>query len=226
MYYYLKTHFQEMLTKKNSCRKMNYNPKLNIPNKLRPVVIAGPSGVGKSTLIKKLIQNYPNEFGFSVSHTTRNIRKGEVDEKNYYFIDTQQFLEKVKEKCFIEYAKYANNFYGTSYEAVENLIKLKKICILDIDTQGFKRVKNIIKSKINVIYIFIKPKSLDQLKTRLEKRGTETKNSIEMRLKIAEKEINFAQNSSVYNKIIVNDDVNIAYSQLTEYLKNQYDQLA
>ena len=101
----------------------------------RAVVISGPSGTGKSTILKKLFQEFPDKFGFSVSHTTRSPRKGEEHGKDYHFVTKEEFLDLVDKKGFIEHAQFGSNNYGTSIKAVEDIAKQGKICILDIEME-------------------------------------------------------------------------------------------
>ncbi|KAJ2769375.1 guanylate kinase, partial [Coemansia nantahalensis] len=102
----------------------------------RPVVVFGPSGTGKSTLLKRLFAEHPAEFGFSVSNTTRNPRAGEVNGKDYHFVSREQFLEAVARSEFIEHAEFSGNMYGTTVRAVKDVAEAGKTCILDIDVQG------------------------------------------------------------------------------------------
>ena len=108
---------------------------------VRPVVISGPSGTGKSTLLKKLLAEFPNKFGFSVSNTTRQPRQGEVDGVDYHFTTVDDFKKLIAEEKFIEWAQFSGNYYGTSIKAVDDVAKANRICILDIDMQGVKLVK-------------------------------------------------------------------------------------
>eukprot|EP00800_Vazella_pourtalesii_P011423 TRINITY_DN2749_c0_g1_i10.p1 TRINITY_DN2749_c0_g1~~TRINITY_DN2749_c0_g1_i10.p1 ORF type:complete len:166 (-),score=49.45 TRINITY_DN2749_c0_g1_i10:319-816(-) len=130
----------------------------------QPMVISGPSGVGKSTLLHRLLKEYPGQFQFSVSHTTRQKREKEIDGKHYHYISREQFLSDIKENLFIEHTEYASNLYGTSLNSVEVIRKSGKICILDIDSEGVKKIK---KTDMNPIYIFIQPPSFEELVNKL-----------------------------------------------------------
>ncbi|KAG8860893.1 hypothetical protein FRB96_003628 [Tulasnella sp. 330] len=178
----------------------------------RLVVLSGPSGVGKSTLIKKLFAEYPGVFQFSVSHTTRSPRAGEVDGKAYYFVTRQEFMDLLDRGGFIEHTEYNGNCYGTSVKAVEECLKEPEAkCLLDIDSEGVKQLKN--HPQLKPITIFIAPPSLADLKTRLGGRGTETEESMQGRLNIALREIEYAQ-TGVYEHVVVNDSVDRAYGVL------------
>ncbi|KAK9323250.1 P-loop containing nucleoside triphosphate hydrolase protein [Lipomyces orientalis] len=181
---------------------------------LRPIVISGPSGTGKSTLLKRLFSEYPDTFGFSVSHTTRKPRPGEEDGIAYHFIDRPTFEELVRENAFLEHAEFSGNCYGTSIKAVEDVGTKGKTCILDIDMQGVISVK---KTTLNARYLFLAPPSLEILRARLEGRGTESPESVQKRMDQAEKELAFAE-TGAHDKIIVNDNLEKAYDELKSFI--------
>ncbi|KAK9453037.1 P-loop containing nucleoside triphosphate hydrolase protein [Dipodascopsis uninucleata] len=181
---------------------------------LRPIVISGPSGTGKSTLLKRLFAEYPDSFGFSVSHTTRMPRPGEENGIAYHFVDRPTFDKLIEENAFLEHAEFSGNCYGTTIKAVQDVATKGKICILDIDMQGVISVK---KTDLNARFIFLAPPSLKALKTRLVGRGTETDDSVQKRMAQAEKEMAFAE-TGAHDKIIINDDLEKAYSELKEFI--------
>ncbi|XP_076822390.1 guanylate kinase-like isoform X2 [Clavelina lepadiformis] len=182
---------------------------------LRPVVFSGPSGSGKSTLLNLLFKDFPNSFGFSVSHTTRQPRPGEVNGKHYHFTTVDQMETEIKEGKFIEYARFSGNLYGTSKMAVQDVLDSKRVCLLDIDEQGVKSLKA---SDIKPLYIFISPPSLKILQQRLTSRGTETAESIERRMQTATSALDYSKENGVYDLIVVNDVLKTAYSQLRTFL--------
>jgi len=186
----------------------------------RPIVLSGPSGTGKSTLLHKLMADFPNTFGFSVSHTTRQPRAGEQDGVQYHFATVDQFKKLIDEKKFIEWAQFGGNYYGTSIQAVEDVSKAGSICILDIDMQGVKSVK---KTELAPQYIFIAPPSFEALKERLTKRGTETPESLEKRLAHSHAEIEFSKVPGAYDLVVVNDELDRAYAQLKGYIQEKYN---
>ncbi|RXG59317.1 Guanylate kinase, partial [Armadillidium vulgare] len=156
----------------------------------RPVVVVfcGPSGVGKSTLLRKLMSEYENCFAFSVSHTTREPRKGEEDNVHYHFVPRDEMTEAVERgDFFIEHAVFAGNMYGTSRRAVETILNSNRICILDIEIEGVKQIKKS-DDDLNPYYIFIKPPSMEELEARLITRGTETKESKNVQRSLEKKE--------------------------------------
>ncbi|KAG4093572.1 guanylate kinase [Neocallimastix lanati (nom. inval.)] len=186
----------------------------------RPLVISGPSGSGKSTLFKKLYAKYPGKFGFSISHTTRKPREGEEDGVSYYFVTREEFLKLIDENAFIEHAEFSGNMYGTSLQAVRSVGESGKICVLDIDQQGVRSVK---KTDLNPLFVFIKPPSLEILEQRLRDRNTETEESLQKRLSAAKAELEYGETPGVHDIIIVNDDLEVAFNQLEEFLKAHYD---
>lgn len=180
----------------------------------RPIVISGPSGTGKSTLLKKLFAEFPNKFGFSVSNTTRAPRAGEVDGVDYHFTAVEDFKKLIEENKFIEWAQFSGNYYGTSIKAVEDVAKTNKVCLLDIDMQGVKSVKA---SSIDARYLFVAPPSIEALRERLVGRGTETEDSIAKRIASAAGEMEYA-NTGAHDLVIVNDDLDKAYEQFKEFV--------
>ncbi|CAL9735643.1 guanylate kinase [Monosporozyma servazzii] len=180
----------------------------------RPIVISGPSGTGKSTLLKKLFAEYPDTFGFSVSSTTRQPRAGEVNGKDYNFSTVDDFKKMIDESKFIEWAQFSGNYYGTTIDSVKDVINSGKTCILDIDMQGVKSVK---KTDLNARFLFVAPPSIDDLRKRLEGRGTETTESLEKRLGAAYAEMEYAD-SGAHDLVIVNDDLEKAYNELKNFI--------
>ncbi|KAF5279132.1 hypothetical protein FQR65_LT15462 [Abscondita terminalis] len=184
----------------------------------KPLVLCGPSGSGKSTLLQKLLQDYPDKFGFSVSHTTRRPREGEVNGVHYHFTTVEQMEKEIKQGKFIETATFGGNMYGTSKESVDRVSKAGKVCLLDIDVQGVIKVKQ---TSLNPWYIFIKPPSLTELENRLRKRNTENNESLRMRLKIAMEEMKYAEDSNNFDFVVINDNLEQAYSVLKDFINSK-----
>jgi len=180
-----------------------------------PLVLCGPSGSGKSTLMKKLTAEFQDSFGFSVSHTTRGPRAGESDGVDYHYVSRDTMEQLVKEGAFIEHAIFSGNMYGTSRAAVEKVAVSGKICILDIDVQGVKLIKQ---SDLEPNYVFIKPPSREALEKRLRARRTESEESLAKRLAAADAEMEYGKTPGNFDIVIVNDDLEKAYLALRAYM--------
>lgn len=180
------------------------------PNK-QPVVISGPSGTGKSTILKRLFAAHPNTFMFSVSHTTRAPRPGEEHGEHYYYVSRPEFEDLIKKGGFIEYATFGSNLYGTSYAAVEAIEAKGKICVLDIEMEGVKQMH---KSHLKARYLFIAPPSFEELERRLRSRATDKEEDIRKRLDQARVEMEYAKEEGVHDKVVVNDDLEKAYKEV------------
>lgn len=176
-------------------------------NKGLLIVVSGPSGAGKGTICKALLEKHDDLF-ISVSATTRQPRAGEVDGVNYHFITKEDFIKRVEQKGFLEYAEVYGNYYGTPKSRVEEMIDSGKNVILEIDIQGALKVKENFKEGV---FIFILPPSMEELKQRIIKRGSETPESLMRRFKSAYQEINYI---SKYNYAVVNDVVDVAVSKI------------
>ncbi|KAJ6870578.1 guanylate kinase 2-like [Populus alba x Populus x berolinensis] len=181
----------------------------------KPVVISGPSGVGKGTLISMLMKEFPSMFGFSVSHTTRAPRGMEEDGVHYHFTEQSIMEKEIKDGKFVEYASVHGNLYGTSIEAVEVVTDAGKRCILDIDVQGARSVRA---SSLEAILIFICPPSMEELETRLRSRRTETEEQILKRLQNAEVEMEQGKSSGIFDHILYNDNLDDCYEGLKKLL--------
>ncbi|KAJ7767480.1 guanylate kinase [Mycena maculata] len=198
------------------------------PNFSRTLVVSGPSGVGKSTLLDKLFKEFNKDpprkspgdyFRFSVSHTTRRPRteppeKAEIPGQHYHFLGSKDdFKSMIDRGEFIEYAEFSGNFYGTSFETLKSSANDTRRCILDIEAQGVRKIKA--SNKLDPVYLFICPPSLAALSSRLDKRGTDKGDALRMRLETAISEIEYAMNPSekAHDFIIVNDDPDEAYAK-------------
>lgn len=179
------------------------------PHWSRPLVLSGPSGSGKSTLLSRLFQDNPGQFAFSVSHTTRAPRPGEVDGIQYHFVSREDFTSLLHHDVFVEHAEFSGNLYGTSKKAITSIVESGKRCILDIEVQGVRQIKD---TDLNPVYCFIAPPSLSILRDRLIGRGTETTAALEKRLKTALLEIEYANLPGAHDHVIVNDDLDRAYA--------------
>jgi guanylate kinase len=170
-------------------------------------IVSAPSGAGKTTLCTKVLSFTPN-LHFSVSYTTRQPRSGEINDRDYTFISREDFKSMVEKAEFVEWAEVHGELYGTSRDRIETLMDSGKDVILDIDTQGALQIKEHYREGI---YIFVLPPSFGILKTRLEKRETDSRNEINKRLRTALSEIKtYAQ----YDYVIINDIFEDALKEL------------
>jgi guanylate kinase len=177
-------------------------------------VITGPSGVGKGTLIEKLLERIP-ELELSVSATTREPRPGEEDGRDYHFLSPEEFEGRVEAGEFLEHAAYSGNRYGTLRRAVEDRLREGRSVVLEIEVQGARQVRA---AMPEAVLIFIAPPSPDALKERLEGRGTDSPEAIERRLRTAELEL---EARAEFPHVIVNDDLQGAADELERLVREQ-----
>lgn len=177
------------------------------------LVLSGPSGAGKSSLIRK-IRDEIGPIYFSISTTTRAMREGEVDGRDYHFVTKEVFAQEIEEEMFLEYAVVHGNYYGTSLGPVKKALKEGKLVIFDIDVQGHDAVQNRL-SDITTS-VFITTPTLQELKTRLFNRSTDSDDVIAKRLEMAKREV---QRISEYDFLIVNDDLDEAAAVLVNIAK-------
>ncbi len=163
-------------------------------------ILSAPSGTGKSTVIKRLRELAPN-LKLSISHTTRSPRKNEVDGEDYFFISEDEFKARLEKKEFLEWARVHNNYYGTARQTVDKARENGWDVLLEIDVQGVQTLRDM---TFPGVYIFIVPPSLDELRRRLVKRGTEPEEKIEQRLQVGKEEI---KRYKLYDYIVANHDV-------------------
>ena len=185
------------------------------------IVMSAPSGCGKSTLIDMLLQEY-SDIVYSISCTTREIRGEEEDGLDYHFLKKERFEELIGEDAFIEYANVHGNYYGTLKAPIQEVLAEGNSMILDIDVQGAAKVREYVRSlpntdpmKIGYVDIFIMPPSMEELRARLEGRGTDSQEVIEKRLANAGGEI---ERASEYMYKVTNDDLTIAYKRLCDLI--------
>ena len=174
------------------------------------IVIVAPSGTGKSTMIKRLKQDFPTLVE-SVSYTTRPQRPGEIHGLSYFFISREEFIAKRDNNEFLEWAEVHGNFYGTSKEFVESCLNEGKHVLFDLDVQGTDSMKLHFGSVANVV--FISPPSVEELEKRLRHRGTENTEVINLRLMNARKEL---LRKDDFDHLVYNDDIENAYERLKE----------
>jgi guanylate kinase len=176
----------------------------------RVIVISGPSGVGKTCLYKRLLSEMSDTLQFSISATTRTPRANELNGIDYYFMNKDEFKEKIKKNEFVEWAEVYGNYYGTLKAEIDRITNCGKNCLLDVDVQGGLNISKAL-PQTNLIFIF--PPSMKELKRRIMERNTDDKKNIKIRFKNARKEMSF---SGVYQYHITNDDFERAYRELKE----------
>ncbi len=184
------------------------------PSPGRLVVITGPSGVGKGTLIRRLLKTCP-EFRLSVSATTRAARPGEVEGTDYFFMDRPRFEALIEQGQLLEWAEFAGNFYGTPRAPVEAQLHSGQSVILEIELQGARQVRRCFPVALSV---FILPPSLEVLRQRLEGRGQDSPAAVAARLQAAVQEIAAAPE---FDRQITNDDLEVSLSHLVAILRDQ-----
>lgn len=170
-------------------------------------VISAPSGAGKTTLIQQVMTRFP-QVSYSVSHTTRPPRPGEIDGKDYFFVTEQTFTRMIQAGEWLEWARVHAHYYGTSRPFVEKQLAAGNSLLLDIDVQGAWQIMD---AGLDPVTIFILPPSIEELRQRLEKRGTDSAQTIALRLENAKKEIALTH---LYQYVVKNDDLTTAADQL------------
>lgn len=179
------------------------------------IILVAPSGSGKTTIARKLLNDF-TKVRFSVSATTRPPREGEVDGEDYYFLSKEEFNNKIDNNEFLEWEEFYNGSrYGTLHSEVDKLIESGYFPLLDIEVKGALNVKRQYGTKS--VAIFIRPPSLEELKRRLVKRGSENNASLETRLKRAEKELTYANK---FDFVVINDELDAAYKQVTTIVES------
>lgn len=177
------------------------------------IIISSPSGGGKGTVIKRLLELRP-QLCYSVSATTRAPRNKEIDGVSYDFISRERFLEMIDNDEFLEYAKYVDEYYGTPKKNIEDALSSGRDIILEIEVQGAKQVKELVPEALS---IFIVPPSMEVLESRLRGRGTDSEEKLVARLKRAEHEL---KEKVHYAHVVVNDEVDRAAEEILSIINN------
>ncbi len=183
------------------------------------IIFSAPSGTGKTTIVKQLLQiGLP--ISFSISATSRAMRQGEIDGVDYYFFSPQDFKQKIDQQEFLEWEEvYKNQYYGTLKSELYRIWNKNMHVIFDVDVVGGLNIKKQFQDK--ALSVFIMPPSLEELKKRLQSRGTENEESLQKRLQKAEHELSFA---SKFDKIILNDNLDRAVKETYDLVKNFIEQ--
>lgn len=184
------------------------------------IIVSGFSGVGKSSVVTKLVEKYPEEYALSISATTRKIRQGEIDKKSYFFVSNDEFLNMINKNELLEYANYVGNYYGTPKSFVNKKLEEGKNVILEIEVQGAKQIK---KNFSDSIAVFITTKDAKILMDRLLKRGTNTKEDLIKRIK---KSIEEANDIEIYDYILINEDFDTTVENLHDVIHNSNNNIS
>ena len=177
------------------------------------IILTGPSGVGKGTVIKKILDKEKNIW-LSISATTRNPRKGEKEGENYYFLSENEFKKMIDKKLFLEWAKFAGNYYGTPLSSVREKIERGFIVLLEIEVEGAKQIKEKFPESSS---IFLLPPNKDELEKRIRNRGTEKEESIKRRLARANYEI---EASDEFDFAVINHDISETVKNVIKIIKS------
>lgn len=180
-------------------------------------IFSAPSGSGKTTILKPILEKLKDKFGFSISATTRPPREGERDKVDYYFITPQKMREHIANGDFLEWEEvYPGKYYGTYKAELERIWNQGKYVIFDIDVKGGVNIKNILKNQ--ACSIFIMPPSIEELERRLRNRNTESEETLKERLLRAEMEISLSEN---FDFVVCNDDLDEAIAKVEEIITQQ-----
>ena len=184
------------------------------------VVLAAPSGGGKTTITREIRARQPTLFGYSVSATTRKARPGERDGEAYHFLTRDEFLRRQRAGEFLEWAEYAGELYGTLRHEVDRVLKSGKHVLLDVEVQGARQVRQAYPSPASLV-VFVIPPSPRVLIERLRQRRTESEAQLKKRIEIATREVETARQelATVYDRVLVNDDLDTAVNEVIELVQ-------
>ena len=180
------------------------------------IVLSGPSGVGKGTVRAAVFKNNIFNYVYSVSATTRQMRPGEVDGKDYYFVKREEFEQLIANEALLEYTEYVGNYYGTPIQKIEENLKDGKDVFLEIEVQGALKVRERMPEGI---FIFLAPPNLQELESRITGRGTDDMSVIYERMQMAREEIELMQH---YDYVVVNDEVENAVNKINAIIQCEH----
>ncbi len=178
------------------------------------IIVSAPSGAGKTSIVKHVLDYLP-ELRFSTSATTRTMREGEINGRDYHFLSVDDFKKGIKRNDFLEWEEvYANQFYGTLKSEIQRIWDEGKTVIFDVDVKGGLNIKKYFGD--NALAIFVEPPTVQELENRLRKRGTETEESLRKRVEKAEYELSFAPQ---FDKVILNDNLDDARAEMLQTIQ-------
>lgn len=180
------------------------------------IVLSGPSGVGKGTVRKAIFDSSGNQFEYSISMTTRQMRTGEKEGLDYFFRSKEEFEKLIKTGKMLEYAEYVGNYYGTPLDYVNQTLDEGKDVFLEIEVQGAMKVKEQVPDGV---FIFLTPPDFDELKARIVNRGTDDMAVIDERMKVARAEVEMMRH---YDYAVVNDKVNLAVDRIKKIIESEH----
>lgn len=180
------------------------------------IVLSGPSGVGKGTVRKAIFDSEDNDFEYSISMTTRKKREGEVEGVDYFFRSREEFEAMIESGEMLEYAEYVGNYYGTPLSYVNQTLDQGKDVFLEIEVQGARQVKEKVPDGV---FIFLTPPDLEELKSRIVNRGTDSPEVIEERMRVAREEIEMM---ALYDYAVVNDEVPLAVKRIKDIIVGEH----
>lgn len=179
------------------------------------IVVSAPSGAGKSTIVRHLLNAFP-QLAFSVSATSRPIRKGEAEGREYFFMTSDEFRKKIENSELLEWQEvYPDSYYGTLKNEVARMLKLKQVPVFDVDVVGGLNIKKMYAEK--VLALFVQPPTLEELEKRLRNRGTDSEESLKKRIAKAAWEMKFAPQ---FDKIVVNDTLENAFASAEKLVQS------
>lgn len=176
------------------------------------IVLSGPSGSGKTTMCRRLAED--KNLYYSISHTSRPRRHKEIESKDYFFVSPEEFKRMIDSESLIEWAEVYGNYYGTSRDVIESNLKTHRGVILDLDTQGAAQIKKIFPGALS---IFIKVPNLEELQSRLNKRGRDSAEEIQKRIANAKSEMDHLRE---YDQVVINDDLERSIQEVAEIVEN------
>ncbi|AOP31868.1 guanylate kinase [Volepox virus] len=185
---------------------------------VKSIILSGPSGSGKTAMARRLLKDYGNIFGFVVSHTTRFPRPMEREGVDYYYVNREAIWKGIAAGNFLEHTEFLGNIYGTSKTSVNTASINNHVCVMDLNINGVRKLKT---TYLMPYSIYIRPTSIKMVETKLRRRNTEADDEIHRRVMLAKTDMDEAEEAGLFDTIIIEDDVNLAYSRLVQILQER-----